>query len=154
MRLHTLISLGSLVLLAAACESGWDVNGQVITGDAPDRNRPLYVYMVDAETIDPAALSTGSGSLYYQGLEQAPTIPGHDLPFEVHEFGCHRGAVAAVAWAPAAAPPPGAHGGFPTFAPHAGDYVVFSDVRHPYCGWQSHPESIVLVLDGRTTPSR
>src|SRR6185369_13914536 len=131
----------------------WDVEGQVGTADAPEKSRPLYVYQVDAETIDPAALAAASPSLYYFPFQQADAIPADSLKFEIHEFGCHRGAVAVVAWSPVITPP-STTGPGPAFNPQAGDYFAFSDVRHPYCGMSTHPEHIDLVLDGREFPGR
>jgi len=156
---HTFTLLGSVSLAAfvvaagTGCETGWDVDGRVNTAAAPDKTRPLYVYSVDEVTIDPEALQTASASLTYYPLALAAAIPADGLPFAVHGLGCHRGSFAVVAWAPATAAPADT-GPTRPFEPRAGDYVAFSDVRHPYCGVQSHPEKIVLVLDGTTYPVR
>src|SRR6185295_4377903 len=104
-------------------ESGWDVDGHVVTKDAPDKSRPLLVYGVNASTIDPAAFMMAAGSIDYVLIDQAPSTPADGFDFRLNDFGCHKGAFAAVAWAPATAPAPGPDRSRPPFAPHAGDYV-------------------------------
>jgi len=142
-----------VVTLASACESGWDVEGRVVTSDAPDKARPIYLYTVDAETIDLASFRMAADSIQYLPMKSAPAIPPDELPFATFDFGCHRGSFAMVAWAPPAASlPPASTDDRRPFTPQPGDYVAFSGVRHPYCGMRSHPEHIELVLDGQTFP--
>ena len=107
------LSLVTILVLAAAtgCESGWDITGRVVTANAPDKTRPLYVYLVNALTIDPAALGTAADSTNYGQLKAVSMIPAADLPFDEHRMGCHLGSVAVVAWAPAHRPRAG--GGLP-----------------------------------------
>lgn len=142
----------ALALSMSACESGWDVVGRVVTKDAPDKSRPLYVFMLDEPTID-ADVVTAAMTLSASGyiLAQKPMIPSDFFQIDVHSFGCHRGSIAVVAWAPAVTPTPAA-GRAPAFKPQTGDYVVASDVRHPYCGLHSNPETINLTLDGTLYP--
>jgi hypothetical protein len=143
--------LALILTLASACESGWDVEGRVETAGAPDKTRPLYIYAVNAKSIEPAALQMGAGSIEYWLVSKVSPMPADAVAFAVHAFGCHRGAFAAIAWAPATFDSTGPAPDLP-FEPKAGDYVVVSDVRTPYCGWQSRPEHITLVLDGQTYP--
>lgn len=136
---------------AAACETGWDLEGRVVTTGALDRSRPLHVYMIDAPTIDLDQARTGAGAMGFLRLESRDTIPDDEVRFSDHAFGCHQGAVAVVAWAPAATPAPGPSG-WPLFAPRIGDYVALSDVRHPYCGSDVRTEHVDVTLDGQTYP--
>ena len=144
--LSTVLSLAGL-----SCESGWDVEGRVMTANAPDKARPLYVYGVNAPTIDAATLRVATDGVPYLLLEQAPAIPADGLNFSDSGFGCHRGSFAALAWAPATAAQKSPTG-MPLFMPQPGDYLTVSDVRHPYCGFYSRPEHIDLLLDAGDSP--
>jgi hypothetical protein len=137
---------------ALACESGWDVDGRVLTAGVQDRDRSLAVYMLDLAAIDPAHLPTES--LAYNLLAQADQLPSQELPFKHSEFGCHRGSVVIVAWAPKRASGGGAgavdagalDGGPRPFLPAPGDMIAVSDVRHPYCGPRTEREHIDVTL--------
>jgi hypothetical protein len=141
----------SLVLLlfctttAAACESGWDIRGEVVTKAVSDKQRPLHVYLLDAPTIDPAQLPSGN---VYRDLAHAEVMPKEQLSFTKSEFGCHEGAVMVLAWAPQHAPlgPQNANAPVP-FAPKQGDLLAASTVRHPACGMVTDFEQITLELD-------
>ena len=107
--------LGATAALATAgCESGWDLEGHVITDAVADKSGSLHVYVVDEPTIDIAAVQMASPSIFYGPLATTQPIPEAGYEFGVHHFGCHRGAVAIVAWAPSA---PEADRLAPPFAP-------------------------------------
>jgi hypothetical protein len=135
-----------------ACESGWDIDGRVLTAGVQDRDRSLAVYMLDLTVIDPAHLPTDS--LAYNLLAQADQLPSQELPFTHSEFGCHRGSVAIVAWAPKrsragadAGVEASALDGRPRpFTPAPGDMIAVSDVHHPYCGPRTVREHIDVTL--------
>jgi hypothetical protein len=136
--------------LANACESGWDVEGRVLTAAVKDRDRSLAVYLLNFPQIDPAQLPTDP--LAYDLLAQVDELPAQELPFRDSEFGCHRGSVLVVAWAPrrtgaGEVADAGASAGGPRpFKPVAGDIVATSDVRHPYCGVRTMREQIDVTL--------
>ena len=141
-----MVLLGASVALAtSACESGWDLDGHVITDAVADKSGSLHVYLVDAPTIDIAAVQMASPSIFYRHRDETQPIPEAGYDFREGGLGCHEGAVAIVAWAPAGPVPPKV-GNMVPFAPRSGDYVAFSDVRHPYCGWQVHADHVELTL--------
>ena len=159
MQTRRLLSLATLALtalgaLASGCETGWDVEATIVTKDAPDKQRALHVYTVNAETIDVTAFTRGDASIRYEPQSQSRPIPADKVDVSLHYFGCHRGSFAMVAWSPSSSIVVGIFGLDPMlpFQPQAGDYVAFSDVRHPYCGVETNPEHIELVLDGQAYP--
>jgi hypothetical protein len=146
MRAWSVVLLGASVALAtSACESGWGLEGHVITDAVADKSGSLHVYVVDEPTIDIAAVQMASPSIFYWDQDATQPIPEAGYDFGVHQLGCHEGAVAIVAWAPAAPLPPEVNHRLP-FAPRSGDYVAFSDVRHPYCGHAVHTDHVELTL--------
>jgi hypothetical protein len=129
---------------ALGCESGWDIRGEVLTAGVSNKATPLLVYVLDQPSIDPANLP-GEPSLYEQ-LVRADVIPADRQAFKKREFGCHRGAVMVLAWAPRTAVPAAAEPRKP-FQPQVGDLVAFSSVRNPYCGPRTKFEEIVFSID-------
>ncbi len=149
MRCNRLVLLLTLVA-AVGCESGWDIRGRVSTTGVSDKARPLFVYILDQPTIDP--VKRPAEPLLYEELSRADMVPAEGLTFQKRNFGCHRGAVMMVAWAPmAGAPVPAAM--HKPFEPKAGDLVAFSDVRVPYCGPRTKWEEIDFSLgDANASP--
>jgi hypothetical protein len=139
------LALLLLCTTAAACESGWDIRGEVLTKAVSNKQGPLHVYLLDAPTIDPAKLPTGN---VYRELTHADVMPDEQLSFTKSEFGCHEGSVMVLAWAPQHLPegPRDADAALP-YAPKPGDLLAASTVRHPACGMVTDFEQITLVLD-------
>jgi hypothetical protein len=135
-----------MVLAAAACESGWDVAGHVVTDAVPDKSGSLHVYVVDEASIDPVALQMASPSIRFSPWAATEPVPVEGYDYSINRFGCHQGAVAIAAWAPAPPLPPGTNILTLPFNPQSGDYVAISDVRDPYCGRSIHTEHIDLTL--------
>jgi hypothetical protein len=135
-----------VALAASACESGWDVAGHITTDAVPDKSGTLHVYLVDEESIDPTALRTASTSILFLPYAATEPVPADGYDYSISHFGCHHGAVAIAAWAPAPPLPAGANLLTLAFAPQSGDYVAISDVRDPYCGTSVHTERIDLTL--------
>jgi hypothetical protein len=134
------IALGALVLLAA-CESGWDVAGHVITKDVPDHHRPLYVFVAETELADPDPTTW-----QLSPVRAAAEIPADGVDYRFSDLGCPAGGVAVVVWVPAKLPEhPPDHFDY-TFTPAAGDYVARSTVVHPRCGWSTRVARVDLTL--------
>ena len=72
-----MVLLGASVALAtSACESGWDLEGHVITDAVADKSGSLHVYVVDDPTIDIAAVQMASPSIFYRHLDDNAADPG------------------------------------------------------------------------------
>ena len=140
--MRVLIAVGLLAAVLGGCESGWDLNGSVNATTVSAKERSLFVYLVTGDTLD-AAHRPAAGS--YGLLAQADSIPSQPLPVRYDPLGCPSPHLLVLAWSPRSAPPADPSGN-PPFAPVAGDLVVWSDVRHPYCGWGTDPETINLVM--------
>jgi hypothetical protein len=139
------VLLLALATAALGCESGWDVDGRVLTQAVKNKDRALLVYLVTEPKLDLANLPKEPWQ--YDLIAQAERIPEQSLPFSVSEFGCHQGEVAIVAWAPASRGGADAGAGTATeFAPKAGDLVAVSDIRRPYCGPRTEREHIDVIL--------
>lgn len=139
-----LFAVGLLAVALGGCEMGWDLDGTVNATTVTNKSRSLLVYLVQGKTLD-ASKRPPDGT--YQLLAQAGPIPTDLLPFHLSELGCPAGQVMVLAWSPrmmtAVAPNTSTS---PSFAPMTGDLVVWSDVRHPYCGYGTNPESINVVM--------
>jgi hypothetical protein len=137
-----------LALLAlAACETGWDLEGEVLTDTVGDKSRQLFMYVVSDKVVDPESLP--SSRWLYDSLKVEPTIPEDRSEFVYSDFGCHEGSVVIVAWAPREKREVVVRNSTeyaPDFQPAEGDFVASSDVRRPRCGWKRDPDHVTLVL--------
>jgi hypothetical protein len=134
-------------LLLPACESGWDIDGRVITRDVSDRSRSIHVLLVTAETLEVERILAADPAYGIFELASAARIPAEGVSFEHHAFGCHDGEVAIVAWAPVSEPPD-SYG----FMPASGDLVAVSRIASPYCGSFSDVEHYELELTDEPLP--
>jgi len=129
-----------MLLASAGCESGWDIDGEVLTGAVTDKAHRLLVFVAEGRALQPGVVPpTTSGQ--WEMVKNEPTIPATSTTFAQNEFGCHAGTVMVIAWAPRVDPGPQI-----TFNPQTGDLLALSDVRKPYCGPRSKPDHVVLTL--------
>jgi hypothetical protein len=129
----------------SACESGWDVEGEVITSGVADRDRPIGVYLLIEDDVDPLALPTDASR--YELIEEEATVPPDSMPFSYGDIGCADADVWVLAFAPAGGPLPPGYPEDGVLAVQAGDYFAFSGPLNPYCGWESNPSVVELTLE-------
>jgi hypothetical protein len=130
----------ALLLASAGCESGWDIDGEVLTGAVTDKTRRLLVYVAEGPRLEPGVVPPNNpGQL--EMVKTEPTIPATSTTFSQNELGCHAGTVMVVAWAPRVDPGPQN-----IFNPQTGDLLALSDIRKPYCGPRTKPDHVVLTL--------
>jgi hypothetical protein len=130
----------ALLLASAACESGWDIDGEVLTGAVTDKARRLLVFVAEGRALQPGVVPPNTAG-QLDVVKDEPSIPAKSTTFSKNEFGCHGGTVMVVAWAPRVNPGPQIN-----FNPQTGDLLALSDVRKPYCGLRTKPDHVILTL--------
>jgi hypothetical protein len=135
-------------LVLPACESGWDIDGRVITSDVTDKSRSLHIFVATAERLTVDRILRADPDYAIFGIATEPRIPDEEAPFEMGDFGCHRGEVAIVAWAPGIDLPADTF----TFEPRSGDLVAVSRIASPYCGMMTNVEHYELRLGNGELP--
>ena len=143
--------LAILLLAGTACETGWDVQGRVLTKAVVDKQRPLYILVGEA---DKTVAHPTAQDMSYRLVERASQIPEEVISFKYSRLGCHRGSVVVLAWAPVHPPIYDETRSYIEFHPEPGDYVAESQVAHPYCGWSSKPAVVTVTLSSSPGSSR
>lgn len=147
----TLMLAGALTSMA--CESGWDLRGQVVLDPEVDRSRQLMVLFFPGADLGSDGLprrDPGARTEPLTVLERMETQPR--IGFSKFEFGCGPDAFRLVAWSPKirrTLPATGFWISADLFSPAAGDYLVMTEtLAATNCGyWGTQEVTLHLSAD-------